>query len=350
MLGILHRSLMALGAASKPLSIHDYVTFEALEDGLTVSLTVNTCEYCIDGDLLWVSLPPNTATPPINKGQTLSFRANNLVPTSSAGIGTFSVSHKCNLLGNVLSMLYGNQGRDRISIDKDSAFAYLFEDCDKIITISPKFLPAVYVSAYCYHWMFAGCTALTNAPELPAEISFTDKYCYDGMFLSCHSLEKPPKLPSTFLAQGCYQNMFDSCISLKEAPELNARLSSSYSKYCYNGMFRSCIELTTMPNLQSDILAEYCYQYMFSGCTKLKTAVLPARTLTKACYERMFYNCESLNSIKMMATDISANACISNWVWGVASSGTFVKNSAATWNVVGVSGIPEGWTVETADA
>lgn len=27
---------------------------------------------------------------------------------------------------------------------------------------------------------------------------------------------------------------------------------------------------------------------------------------------------------------------------------TFVKNAAATWNVVGVSGIPAGWTVETA--
>ena len=35
------------------------------------------------------------------------------------------------------------------------------------------------------------------------------------------------------------------------------------------------------------------------------------------------------------------------WVSGVASSGTFVKNSAATWNVTGVDGIPTGWTVVT---
>ena len=39
-----------------------------------------------------------------------------------------------------------------------------------------------------------------------------------------------------------------------------------------------------------------------------------------------------------------------NWVDGVASTGTFVKNSAATWNVTGVYGIPSGWTVETASA
>jgi hypothetical protein len=41
--------------------------------------------------------------------------------------------------------------------------------------------------------------------------------------------------------------------------------------------------------------------------------------------------------------------CKQTWVKGVASSGTFVKNSAATWDVTGVNGIPSGWTVETAD-
>lgn len=35
----------------------------------------------------------------------------------------------------------------------------------------------------------------------------------------------------------------------------------------------------------------------------------------------------------------------SNWLDGVSSSGTFVKNAAATWNVVGANGVPEGWTV-----
>ena len=36
-----------------------------------------------------------------------------------------------------------------------------------------------------------------------------------------------------------------------------------------------------------------------------------------------------------------------NWVYGVASTGTFVKNPEATWDVVGVNGVPEGWTVIT---
>jgi hypothetical protein len=39
-----------------------------------------------------------------------------------------------------------------------------------------------------------------------------------------------------------------------------------------------------------------------------------------------------------------------NWVAGVASTGTFVKNASATWDVSGVNGIPSGWTVETASS
>ena len=38
------------------------------------------------------------------------------------------------------------------------------------------------------------------------------------------------------------------------------------------------------------------------------------------------------------------------YINGVAATGTFVKNSAAEWDVSGVNGIPEGWTVQTASA
>ena len=37
--------------------------------------------------------------------------------------------------------------------------------------------------------------------------------------------------------------------------------------------------------------------------------------------------------------------CFVYWVQGVSSTGTFVKNKDATWDVTGVNGIPEGWTV-----
>jgi hypothetical protein len=47
----------------------------------------------------------------------------------------------------------------------------------------------------------------------------------------------------------------------------------------------------------------------------------------------------------MLATDISAINCLSNWVYGVASTGNFVKNPAMTSLPTGQSGIPSGWTV-----
>jgi len=71
--------------------------------------------------------------------------------------------------------------------------------------------------------------------------------------------------------------------------------------------------------------------------------------LADSCYNYMFYVCSKLNHITMLATDISASNCLYYWVSGVASSGTFVKNSAATWDRTGVSGIPSGWTVEKID-
>jgi hypothetical protein len=49
----------------------------------------------------------------------------------------------------------------------------------------------------------------------------------------------------------------------------------------------------------------------------------------------------------MLATNITATKCLNNWVSNVSATGTFVKSKDATWSVTGVSGIPEGWTVET---
>ena len=90
---------------------------------------------------------------------------------------------------------------------------------------------------------------------------------------------------------------------------------------------------------------------MFQNCTSLTTAPeLPATTLAQYCYSKMFNGCTNLNYIKMLATDISANGCLSNWVKGVASTGKFVKHSNMTSLPKGANGIPSGWSVTDADA
>lgn len=127
--------------------------------------------------------------------------------------------------------------------------------------------------------------------------------------------------------------------------------ATTLAEGCYDAMFRDCTSLTTAPKLPATTLAEGCYYEMFYGCTALPTAPeLPATTLVRGCYVEMFSGCTSLNYIKAMFTTTPSTTYTGHWVSGVASTGTFVKNSAATWDVTGVHGIPIGWTEETASA
>jgi hypothetical protein len=64
----------------------------------------------------------------------------------------------------------------------------------------------------------------------------------------------------------------------------------------------------------------------------------------------MFRNCTSLSYIKMLATDIPATNCLTNWVNTVAPTGTFVKDTNMTSLTTGKDGIPTGWTVTTASS
>ena len=195
-----------------------------------------------------------------------------------------------------------------------------------------------------YYGMFSGCSSLTTAPALPAT---TLAYrCYYEMFGDCTSLTSAPVLPATTLANRCYWAMFSGCTSLTSAPALPA---TTLANSCYWAMFSGCSSLTTAPALPATTLADYCYCEMFSYCTSLTSApVLPATTLTDYCYSYMFYDCTSLNYIKAMFVTTPGTSYTKNWVYGVASSGTFVKNIDATWSLTGVNGIPTGWVVKTA--
>ena len=121
--------------------------------------------------------------------------------------------------------------------------------------------------------------------------------------------------------------------------------------YAFCMLFERCTTIISVSDdfLPATTLARRCYYRMFYDCLNLITAPeLPATTLASACYQCMFYACTKLNYIKMLATDISASSCLSDWVKNVASSGIFVKNTAMTSLPTGPSGIPSGWTVQNA--
>jgi hypothetical protein len=89
--------------------------------------------------------------------------------------------------------------------------------------------------------------------------------------------------------------MFANCTGLKTAPELPFKSNSSWNYYCYNGMFKGCTGLTTPPSSIPSLMHDYaCYQ-MFYGCSKLtKTPAMSNCDCDKyACYQ-MFYGCSKL--------------------------------------------------------
>ena len=345
----------------------DYLTFVALESG-TFTFTPkknNIISYSTDDGETWTE--GNSVS--VSNGDKVMWKGT--MTPSSTGIGNFGSTAEFDVQGNVMSLLYGDGFKNQtVLTGKNYTFYNLFKNNTKVVNVENLSLPATTLASSCYSNMFNGCTSLTTAPELPAETLAT--YCYQYMFNGCTSLVTAPALPAETLVDYCYQSMFSGCTSLTTTPELPA---TTLAEYCYQFMFRGCANLTTAPELPAETLASgcygnmfgnctrltsapelpattlesSCYSYMFYGCTSLTTAPeLPATTLASGCYGNMFQGCSNLNYIKAMFTTAPSSTYTSNWVSGVASSGIFVKNSAAQWDVSGVHGVPTGWTVQTA--
>lgn len=268
------------------------LNFENLGVGDSLSCTIY---YSLNSGITWEVF--NYALT-VTLGQKILFKGNNSTyslqndSTHTTRYYSFSGTASFDVSGNIMSLIGGDNFKNTTTFGT-YAFRNLFKG-SKIVNAINLILPV---------------TTLTN-------------YCYTSMFENCTSLITSPKLSATLLARGCYSDTFYGCTSLITAPELPA---------------------TT--------LAENCYYSMFNNCTSLTIAPkLPAITLVNNCYIQMFKNCSSLNYIKAMFTTTPNSNYTYNWVNNVASSGTFVKNSAAQWTDTSVNGIPTGWTVQTASA
>ena len=391
---------MGYNKTEDDLLIEKPLTFEVLSDGNIefASKSYSSVTWSLSykkNNENW-SEQLNTFTISVIKGDVVQFKGINAQLNDGTNKAKgFKATASFNVYGNSMSLSYGDDfigktesvGSDfcklfsgcsnlidasklilPITNIKNSCYSQMFMNCGNLITapelpatsvgrygygemfagctslaVAPK-LPATTLNDYCYYAMFRGCTSLTTAPELPA--TYLAPYCYYVMFNGCTGLTISPELPATTLANYCYQNMFSNCTSLTIAQELPA---TTLATGCYASMFYECTSLTTAPELPATTLVNSCYSSMFQGCTGLTTAPeLPAITLATSCYASMFYNCTNLSYIKAMFTTTPSSNYTTNWVSGVASAGTFVKNANAAWTTTGVNGIPTGWTVETA--
>ena len=173
------------------------------------------------------------------------------------------------------------------------------------------------------------------------------------MFQGCTALVTPPEsLPAVTLSTYAYSYMFSGCTHITYTPTMAPTTINTYS--C-QAMFYNCSSLTTLNlTLPATTLKAYCYAYMFKNCTSLTAApVLPAATFgstTGSCDREMFMGCSSMNYIKALFTTKPTTTYTSDWVKGVAATGTFVKKTSATWSVSGAYGSPSGWTIIKEDS
>ena len=379
--------------AQNEVNLETPLTFEAMEPTVIKIYSYEdkepkTIEVSTDDGATWTeftSSSSGTQIASLGVGENALVRGNNaayahydndIEPGRVISDCTFISSGKVYCYGNIMSLVKKTGYENELAV-AEYAFAYLFSDFDgsydssQILSHPEKrlFLPATTLANSCYRSMFSRCTGLTEAPALPATTLTPEcyssmfrgctslieapalpattlaNYCYSSMFKGCTGLTEAPALPATTLTPDCYNSMFSGCTSLTEAPALPA---TTLAQNCYYSMFEGCTSLTEAPALPATTLANYCYSFMFYGCTSLTEAPeLPATTLVNSCYSSMFRGCSNLSYIKALFLIRPTTSCTMSWVQNVKSTGTFVKNASATWNVKGDDGIPSGWTVVT---
>lgn len=200
-------------------------------------------------------------------------------------------------------------------------------------------------SAYACFNMFA-YESVYDASGLIIPWNTLSESCFYQTFLNCTTLAAQPALTSQNLAQFCYRAMFRGCHALTDvAPIYTKNINVQWPFYC---IYQLCNGFTsvTIPELQG--YYQGCLGGMFWGCPNLTSAevkVPSGLSLPNSPFTQMFVNCSSLNSVKCNAdTFASTPFTNTNWLSGVASTGTFTKKAGTNW-ASGASGIPEGWTV-----
>ena len=386
---------------SQPLTLIPSGTFSFYHNIAQGATYVANLDYSTDSGATWVSLHTQETSPQFDAGTKIMLRY--YQSTNYKNGFTIVCANRFAIEGNIMSLVYGknftgqteftNENYTLTQVFKDNTlltnidnivmpataltegcYSSMFQGCTRLTSVPSNLLPATTLTPSCYANMFNGCKALTNVPTLLA--TTLTHSCYDGMFQGCTSLTSVPNnlLPATNLYTYCYHNIFNGCTALTNAPELPATdivfgaykemfagctslttapslaKASEVSAESCNGMFSGCTSLTTAPSvLPAMSLQIDCYGYMFADCTSLATAPeLPALVLSggiRGCYQYMFKGCTNLNYVKCLAIEI--NGATKNWLDGVSATGTFVKDSEASWPT-GVSGIPDGWTVQDA--
>lgn len=312
---------------------------------------VSVLQYSYDANT-WVDFPKTTAYGSESQNVTIYPQSKVYIRGSAECWQykkiTCNKSHEVG--GNITSLFNMKNGGTTLPRSSNGrSCVYMFSNSPNLISAEHLVLAATKLT-YSNHWfgtyydMFRGSTNLLYPPKIllkSVEGSFSN--LFSEMFYGCTSLLRPMEFEPEFSYTGVngFKSMYYGCTSLTTTGRIPLDVAS---ESCCEMMFLNCSSLENVPESLPASTAVKSFQSMFWGCSSLSSApLLPATSLSTNSYASIFYNCTNLSSVTCLATDISASGCTSNWLSGVAPTGTFTTPSSTAW-ATGASGIPSGWT------
>ena len=198
---------------------NEYLTLSALGDGeITIAIPsavdqgyASYLSYSKDKSE-WVKTAIDDTnqiiTIPVSRGDSIYLKgeAKQLYESGDDSSVYIDSSANISVAGNVMSLLYGDEFKDKTSFPTGSQrnFAYLFSYNEHLFNAENLILPAMELTNGCYNSMFEGCTFLSTAPTLPA--TKLVERCYGMMFGGCNKLNSITILATDISAEGCLED------------------------------------------------------------------------------------------------------------------------------------------------
>lgn len=228
----------------------------------------------------------------------------------------------------------------------NSAMWLMFYNCTSMNT-APDLSSVTSVGTDAMSQMMWNCTAIQSGPDM-SNITTASSSCFYQMFKGCTSMTIGPDLSSlTTVGTSAMYGMFDGCTSIVSVSDMDG-VTSVANNGMYS-MFSGCsaLEYFNMGYVQS--VGNYAMQNMFYNCTSLDVGI-DLKTITTAgasAFANMYYGCSSLT--EAFAPTITWDTSkTSNWLYGVAATGTLTADSSIASSITlnSVSGCPSDWTLD----
>jgi len=177
-----------------------------------------------------------------------------------AEVCNFSSTGSYDISGNIMSLLYNDDFRDKDYFAEGSSrnFALLFygtgdNATTKVHNAENLIFPAKICPDYCYYRMFQW-SELIIPPHVLA--TYVGSYGSANFCYKCYNLVRTSEIGATTMGDHSYIYSYSYDSSLKEVKDFPKAVLGNY---CYIFMFQNCTSLEDAPKLPSTTIAGYCY-------------------------------------------------------------------------------------------